>query len=257
MLEEYTIAARSFLQESRLEKKLVHNDDHLEIILSIDEEKPVNIKKISEEIANLIVDIMEDSLLKEYVMKNYNKNYLEYRNGIYSYSLNLLRERESEIKDSIYERIYTYILNNDYLDIDGFVKFRIKEFTKYISKVSDLALEEYLIKKNQDEFTNVLKYFIDMQEDKIDYIKIHIVHCNYIVLYDKDGNKIDNLENEDILSLVIQENLNYQDILISTLLTLCPKKIEVLDSLNNNISKEIIETVRSIFGDRVNMSLKN
>ena len=50
--------------------------------------------------------------------------------------------------------------------------------------------------------------------------------------------------------MVIKENLNYEDFLISTLLHLCPKKIEILDSLNNNSSKEIIETIKSIFGDK-------
>jgi hypothetical protein len=96
-----------------------------------------------------------------------------------------------------------------------------------------------------------------MQEEKIDYLKVHIIDENCIMLLDKDGNRIDNIEDEEILNMVLKENLNYEDFLISTLLTLCPKKIDILDSLNNNISKEIIETIYSIFDERVTVLLMN
>ena len=53
------------------------------------------------------------------------------------------------------------------------------------------------------------------------------------------------------MNMIIKENLNYEDFLMSNLLTLCPSKIEIIDSLNNNSSKEIIEIIKSIFGDKV------
>ena len=133
----------------------------------------------------------------------------------------------------------------------------MKEFIKYISVVADLALEEYLINKDQEEFINVLKYFVDIQEEKIDLIKIHIISNNLFILYDKHGNKIENIDDEDLINLAIKENLNYEDFLISTLLTLCPKKIEILDEVENNISKEMIDMIKSIFINRVSMILKN
>ncbi|MGO0916460.1 hypothetical protein ACTPEM_25735 [Clostridioides difficile] len=40
---------------------------------------------------------------------------------------------------------------------------------------------------------------------------------------------MDSIDDEEIINMVIRENLNYEDFLISTLLTLCPKKIEILD----------------------------
>uniref|UniRef100_UPI001C01DAF2 sporulation protein YtxC n=1 Tax=Clostridioides difficile TaxID=1496 RepID=UPI001C01DAF2 len=82
----------------------------------------------------------------------------------------------------------------------------------------------------------VLKYFIDTQEEKIDLLKV---------------------DDEEIINMVIRENLNYEDFLISTLLTLCPKKIEILDLLNNNCSKEIIDTVEAIFENKVSIIMEN
>ena len=133
------------------------------------------------------------------------------------------------------KNLYNYILNNDYIDIEGFVNFRMKEFNKYLFDVADLALEDYLIKKDQDEFISVLKYFIDIQEEKLNLLKVHIKKDNTFILYDELGNKIDSIDDEELINMVIKENLNYEDFLISTLLTLCPKKIEIISGARQYI----------------------
>lgn len=257
LLRQYSISAMNFLKDDKLEKKITYNDDDIEVIISIEENNIAYIQETSQEITSLIVSIMEDYLLKQHILKYYNDDYIEEKRNIYLYSLNLFDLKQGIIRDAVYKRVYNHILHNDYLDIDGFVTFRIKDFTKYIPIVSDLAIEEYMMQRDQEEFINVLKYFIDMQEEKIDYLKVHIIESNYIALYDKKGNRIDNIDDEDIINMAIQENLNYEDFLISTLLTLCPKKIEILDSSNNEGSIEIIETIKSIFGDKVNIILQN
>lgn len=257
LLNQYKTSYINFFANKKIEKKIINNDEEIDVLISVEEENKNNIEEVSKEITNLILSVMKDILLKEYIQEHYNDSQTEEKEKIYRYSLNLFNEKEDLVRNTVYTRVYTYIMNNDYINIDGFVKFRIKEFRKYISTISDIALEEYLIQKDQDEFINVLKYFIDMQEEKIDYIKVHIIEENYINLYDKNGKRVNGLNNEEMMSMAIQENLNYEDFLISTLLTLCPKKIDILDSINNNSSKEIIETIQSVFGDRVNISLPN
>lgn len=247
----------NFFKNNKLNKQLKYNNDDIDVVINIEENDKLDIEEVSEEITSLIVSIMENTLLKEYVLKHYNDVSYEDRESIYVYALNLFKEKEGLIRDSVHIKVHNYIKSNDYINIDGFLKFRIKEFAKYIPTISDRAVEEFIIKKDQDEFVNVLKYFINMQQERIDYLKIHIVDENCIILLDKDGNRIERIEDEEIMNMVIQENLNYEDFLISTLLTLCPKKIEILDSLNNNSSKEIIETIDSIFDERVTVLLMN
>ena len=127
----------------------------------------------------------------------------------------------------------------------------------YLSSITDIALEEYLSEKEQSEFVNVLKYFIDMQETKVDLLVVNILENGSFVLYDGEGNKIDNIDDEEIINMAIKEDLNYEDFLISTLLTLCPKKVQILDLLNDDFSELVIETIKSIFGDRVSIIFKN
>lgn len=257
LLHKDKICAMKFLNDNRLNKKMILNDDLLEIIISKEEKEMITDEEIANEITNLILIIMKEQLMKEYIIKEYSENYKDEQGYIYKYSLELFNKKEAFIQKSIYTKVYNYILNNDYINIEGFVKFRMKDIVKYIADVVDIALEEYLIKKDQDEFISVLKYFIEIQEEKLDLLKVHIKEDNSFLLYDKDNNKIDNIDDEEIINMVIKENLNYEDFLISTLLTLCPKKIEILDNLNSNSSIEIIDTIKSIFGDRVSCIYKN
>lgn len=255
--KEDHITIMKFLNKSNLHNEIRDNGEFIEILVKVDENNSENGIKVAKEITNLVIDVIKDNLLKDYIYKQYKDTYPNEENNIYLLSLELIKQKEYIIRKSIYSKIYNYILNNNHINIDGFVKFRMKEFIKYISVVADLALEEYLINKDQEEFINVLKYFVDIQEEKIDLIKIHIISNNLFILYDKYGNKIENIDDEDLINLAIKENLNYEDFLISTLLTLCPKKIEILDEVENNISKEMIDMIKSIFINRVSMILKN
>lgn len=217
----------------------------------------LNLDEITERITNKIINIMRDQILREYIQTQYGKTYPMEINNIYEHSLKIFKDKEVFIRETIFMRVSNYILENDYINIDGFIKFRMKEFLKYISAIADISLEEYLINRDHAEFIRVLKYFIDTQDVKIDLLKVHIMEDNSFVLYDKNGEKIDSIDDEDIINMVIRENLNYEDFLISTLLSLCPRKIEVLDTLNNNCSKEIIDTLKSIFENRIDIISSN
>ena len=85
---------------------------------------------------------------------------------------------------------------------------------------------------------------------------IHIMKNSDFKFYDKYGNEINNKESEEMMSMIRKEDLNYEDCLISVLLSLCPKKVEIIDDLRNETSKEIIETMKIIFEGNVNIIYK-
>ena len=227
-------SVKKLLTNHKLEKEYTYNNDYIEVVLKNNNKDKIHNEEIVDEIVNLIIDIMENKLLRKYVIKKYSSDSSEEIQKIYMCALNMFKEKYFIIKQSLYEKVYNYILNEDYI-----------------------AWEEYFIKKDQDEFINVLKYFVDIQQEKLELLRIHIKEDNSFILYDKDGNKIDSINDEEIMDMVIEENLNYEDFLMSNLLTLCPGKIEIIDSLNNNSSKEIIEIIKSIFGDKVTCINRN
>ena len=102
-----------------------------------------------------------------------------------------------------------------------------------------------------------MKYFIDIQEEKMDLLRITITKQGYFVLSNENGDEIKNLNNEEIKNIAMEENLNNEDMLISAIMTLCPKKIEILDKLNNEKTKNIKEVVSSLFEGKVTIIYSN
>ena len=197
-------SVKKLLTNHKLEKEYTYNNDYIEVVLKNNNKDKIHNEEIVDEIVNLIIDIMENKLLRTYVIKKYSSDSSEEIQKIYMCALNMFKEKYFIIKQSLYEKVYNYIL-----------------------------------------------------QEKLELLRIHIKEDNSFILYDKDGNKIDSINDEEIMDMVIEENLNYEDFLMSNLLTLCPGKIEIIDSLNNNSSKEIIEIIKSIFGDKVTCINRN
>ena len=172
-------------------------------------------------------------------------------------ALNLFNKKSDFIKETIYNKVSDLIMENKDLNLDGFFKFRMKDFISYISIISDIALEEHLIKRDKKEFIDSLKYFIDIQEEKMGILRITIIKDDYFILSDENGNELESLESEELKNLARQEGLSNEDMLISAIMTLCPKKIEIMDKSKSKKSKDIIEIVNSLFEGKVTIIYSN
>ncbi|CEN77016.1 sporulation protein [[Clostridium] sordellii] len=251
LLPKYELAVDKLINSKILDKKINYNEDLIEIKINMDYNKEESRTIVTKEITDIVMNIVKTVILKEYIHKTYDEIYNEHKNNIYSKALEVFEKKEILIRESIFYRVDKYIENNNYIDIDGFVKFRMKELIGYISNIADSALEEYLVKKDYDEFISVLKYFIKVQDTKIDTLKIYIRKDNSFILYDKNDNIIENENDKELMDMFIKENLNYEDFLISTLLSLCPNHIIIYDSLKTNSSREMVDTIKAIFENRV------
>ena len=251
LLPKYQMALNEISPNIKFKNIINYNDNAIEIKISIEDKNEESKLNISKELTEILIKIVKEVLLKEHIEKLYKQDYSLGLEKIYLKSLGSFNKKELLIKEIIFYKINNYILNNNYIDIDGFLKFRIKELGDYINNVCEEGFEEYLLEKDYDEFISVLKYFINTQETKIDTLKVYIRKDKSFILYDGNDNIINNESDEEIINMFIKENLNYEDFLISTLISLCPNHIIIYDSLKTNSSIEIIDTIKSIFGDKV------
>lgn len=156
------------------------------------------------------------------------------------------------IVNSIIEKIRDCICEKQEINIDGFITFRMRKLREDIEKIIDKVVEKYMVDKEYEEFVKLLKYFVDIQECKIEEIKIYIDEgSNYTV---KDGFGKD-LYKDFLIQLagdMSNLNINIEDILISGLITSSPQKITVY-GVNNCNNKEFINTINSVFGDKVKL----
>ncbi|WP_286316637.1 hypothetical protein, partial [Romboutsia ilealis] len=95
------ISVKKLLTNRKLEKEYTYNKDFIEIVLKNNSKDKLYNEEIVEEIANLIIDIMENKFLRKYVIKKYSFESSEEIQKIYMCALNLFKEKYFIIKKSL------------------------------------------------------------------------------------------------------------------------------------------------------------
>lgn len=153
-------------------------------------------------------------------------------------------------KNSITRKILQCVNENALINIEGFVTFRIKEMENDFQAIVDKAVEKYMIDKEYDEFINLLKYFVDIQESKIDEINISSNINGEYIIKDKNGNDISEELRKGIKNTKYDNKDNQEDIIISGLITLAPRSI-IIHNIDGFKKRELIDTISNVFEDKV------
>jgi putative sporulation protein YtxC len=152
--------------------------------------------------------------------------------------------------NSMIEKIRECISEKQEINIDGFITFRMKMLRGDIEKIIDKVIEVYMIEKEYKEFVKLLKYFVEIQECKIEEIDIIIEENNNYTVQNKDGR---NLYHDFLKEITAEQGaieLNMEDILISGLITNAPKNI-IIYGKENCTNKEFLDTIENVFEDKV------
>ena len=152
--------------------------------------------------------------------------------------------------NSIIEKIKTCLEENEEINIKGFITFRMKELREDIEEIIDKVVEEYMVEKEYKEFVKLLKYFVDIQESKLEKINIYIHEGGGYELKDGYGNDIFNEFMKELSECKIDTEAKIEDIIISGLITNAPKQV-IIHHKENCLNAEFIETIVNVFGDRV------
>lgn len=152
----------------------------------------------------------------------------------------------------VLEKIKVCIEENSELNIKGFITFRMKELREDIEDIIDKIVEEYMVDKEYKEFVKLLKYFVDIQDSKIEEINIYIQENGDYSLKDGYGNDIFQEFIKEISECKIETEAKVEDIIISGLITNAPKKV-IIHKKENCLNKEFIETIINVFGEKVSL----
>jgi putative sporulation protein YtxC len=159
-------------------------------------------------------------------------------------------------KNSIVKRIQSCIMENNSINIEGFLTFRLRELNSDIEAIVEKTVERFMVEKEYGEFIKLLKYFVEIQESKIDEVHIINKKDGSYVLKDRYGIDIMEKLKEDVGIVKYPGDVKLDDMLISALITSCPKII-VIHCAQNNPNKELMETIKNVFEERVTFSTSN
>ncbi|SFA89089.1 putative sporulation protein YtxC [Clostridium frigidicarnis] len=154
-------------------------------------------------------------------------------------------------RNNIISKIKECIEENKEINISGFITFRMKYLIEDFEAIVDKVVEKYLVEKEYNEFVKLLKYFVEVQESKIDEVNIIADNKGEYHIKDKDG--------KDILAEFVEElvdcklgmvGINIEDVIVSGLITNAPKIVKIHGE-QNFVNKEILETIKNVFANRV------
>jgi putative sporulation protein YtxC len=166
------------------------------------------------------------------------------KDSIFIYCSNKVNIIIDKIKDCIEE--------NKKININGFITFRMRELRKDIEEVIDKIVEKYMVEKEYKEFIGLLKYFVDIQESKIEEVNLIIQPLGGYIITDGYGEDIFSLFLKDLSECKLGVDANVEDILISGLITNAPSHI-IIHKKEEATNKEFIDTILSVFGNRVTL----
>ena len=176
-------------------------------------------------------------------------------------SINNVLNLEDEIKDDvsifcmnrinqIVEKIKSCIEDNPEININGFLTFRTKEIREEFEEIIERIVDRYMVEKEYKEFIKLLKYFVDIQESKINLVNLYVQPHGGYTLKDEDGKDVLNIFLSELSECKIGVDANLEDVIISGLITSVPKKIKIYGKeICSN--KEFLDTIIKVFGERV------
>ena len=151
-------------------------------------------------------------------------------------------------KTSLVTQILSCLDHSSVFDIEGFLRFRAKEYKSEVNQAVEYALDEYVVDKEYLEFILLLKHFVDSQKPQLECLHVGMTPQGKFHLYNDEGVKVTHQFLEDYQLDNVHE-LGYEDLLVSALISVAPRQITL--HIRYEGFKDTLKTIRSVFGDRV------
>lgn len=214
---------------------------------------------ISNALADYIIRQYEERLLSRIINANFCYFNAAEKKEILSRALNIIRNEDKTFLNSLFQirrrnvifrRLMDYFDNANNIIIDGFVNFRLKEYIKDLEDVVDKAVDDFLTDREYREFIRLLRYFVDIQEPKIDTVHVIVGYDDRYMLLDGSKKEITNECIQEYVNEISEGEINYDDLLVSSLITFAPRKI-VIHCMGQFRNKELLETIKNVFSGRI------
>lgn len=248
----------------RIEKNLKENinDKEAKIICDENAAKCVfeknsdNLEAVSKSVREFIVENIEPAEIERLIEKGYGffekSEKAEFKKDI---------EKAIKAQPDILTRLFVlrrnriienraedFLKESPVINIDGFLTFRLKDYSEEIENLIDYHADDFMMKREYKEFLSLLSAYVDTQERKTEKLNIVVTENREYLYYDAHG-KLLNGEYEAEAAIEFGGDYSSEDLLINVLINKNPGSIVIHN--RQFIKKEISSTIEAIFGDRI------
>ncbi|TLS51518.1 sporulation protein [Paenibacillus antri] len=148
------------------------------------------------------------------------------------------------------EAIEAYLGEERFLNVEGFLRFRAGSYVEELRDSVAYAVDEWMMERQYQEFISLLKYFVYIQEAKIP--AAHVVHHGNhdFTLLNERMLPIDTKQMDQFVVELIDKDISYEDVIVSTLISVSPGKLFVH---TQTPEEQVIKTILTIFEGRAEL----
>lgn len=231
------------------------NDTYDKIIYNID--KLSDVEECRDEIISKINNIIKSYMMEEAF--NYLEKSYFYFEDLESDSIKKIIEEEinSDVKINLIlkVKIKEYLESSSVINVNGFIKFRLKFIKDYVQQIVEKCIDNYLIKKEYTDFISMLKYFSE-DDDTEAKENINIMfNDGKLQIYNEDMEKISLISNVEFSEELEPSEIIYDESIVNSIITISPKKIimhltKSYESMDE-VSKNTVDIINKLFVDRI------
>jgi len=215
-------------------------------------------------LANVITDVIlnhwEEPLVREIIQENYYYFAEEDKDLIYRGTLSHINQGRDGRKDGslrcivrksrILQKVIEYLSGSNQIILDGFIKFRLKEYVNELREAADQAVDDFLIEREYREFIQLLRYFVEIQEPRYELVHIVIRDGKNYSLFDENLQGIKANSLEGCVMELSNNEMSCDDLFVSMLITLSPRNITIHRAGETQIPLAV-NTIVNVFEGRV------
>ncbi len=206
-----------------------------------------NLAKLIQNIINKLYmkEIIEDkvsAILQDFVQSDID----EVGNTVYDLLLdeNYFEDDKSRIEKEIKD----YLLENNTLILDGYIRFRSRSFEDLVDKIIEKVILDIQMESEYEDFIEMLQYYLETQLPKVDTVNV-IIRNNEFYLLDNKQRPIESTSIKSIIEEYEINDISKADVLVSTLIVLAPNKVVI--HIKNDNEKELMQILKKIFTKRL------
>ncbi|MDP4117787.1 MAG: putative sporulation protein YtxC [Bacillota bacterium] len=243
------------LESKNASAKVKETGGGVECVFNETEERNAR-RAISETARGYIVDNFEEREIVRIIAEGYTFFNGDEKRRLTESIRNSIHNEE-DIHDKLFvlrrNRIIETVIDNYFdekrvLNLDGFLPFRLQDYSKELEDLIDYSADNFLMRKEYDEFIELLKAYVSVQPHEIDVLNIVVTENREYIYYDSREKP---LKGEFEMEAAEEFGAGYEseDLLVSILITKNPRKIIIHN--RQFMKHEIAQTVEKIFEGRV------
>ncbi len=217
-------------------------------------DEPLFLSKIASILSFLVIDELEENLLKRLILQNYFYFEAVERNKILATCFDIMADDFFTLFDKkfklIYQIFYEYLASHKSIVLNGFINFRLKSYVSFLDDILNEAVNHFVIEKEYLEFVSLLKLYINSQNYGCEMVHL-VFSSSESILLDENKNPIE--VDDDIFKAKYLSDITFSanDYILNSLLTLLPRKIYL--HLVDSYMDEFIHTLQLVFENRVHL----